>query len=118
MSVVSRLLQFCKVAVRTAFDVFVIQPLHGLQQVLSGAAQAGPALAEAAASASVDAVRRHLGADGQARVEQGGELILAGAKQLAAPAAMALGFWLCWNPGVLYLATAAWVFVFALCLVA
>ncbi|MBL8795466.1 MAG: hypothetical protein JNM56_16295 [Planctomycetia bacterium] len=118
MSVVSRVLQFCKVAVRTAFDVFVIQPLQGLQQVLSGAAQAGPELAQAAASAAVDAVQRRLSLDGQARVRQGGELILAGAKQLAAPAAMALGFWLCWNPGVLYLATATWVFVLALCLVA
>lgn len=118
MSVAYRVLQFCKATLRTAFDVFVIQPLHGLQQVLSGAAQAGPELAEAAASASVDAVRRHLGADGQARVEQGGELILAGAKRLAAPVALTLGFWLCWNPGVLYLATVAWVFVFALCLVA
>ena len=118
MSVVSQVLRFCAETVCTAFDFLVIQPLHGLKDILAGVAQAGPELVQAVASATVQAVVQHLSPDGQARVEQGGEMILAGAKRMVAPAVVAVGFWICGNPGVLYLASAAWVLVLAICLVA
>lgn len=114
----SQLLHGCARAVRAAFDVLVIQPLQGLTEILAGAAQAGPEVVLATTSAIVHAVEHHLGPDGQARVEQGGGMVLAGAKRMIVPATMALGFWLCWNPGIVFLTSAAWVLVLASCLVA
>lgn len=108
---VSQVLHCCARAVRAAFDVLVIQPLHGLTEILAGAAQAGPELVLAATSAIAQAVEHHLGPDGQAQVEQGGSMVLAGAKRIIVPAIMAVGFWLCWNPGTLFLASAAWMLV-------
>jgi hypothetical protein len=118
MSIASAVLRFCAETVKAAFDVLVIQPLHGLKDILAGVAQAGPKLVQAVASATVQAVEQHLSPDGQAKVEQGGKMILTGAKRMIAPAVVAVGFWICWNPGVLYLASAAWVLVMAMCLVA
>lgn len=113
---VSQVLHACARAARVAFDVLVIQPLQGLTEILAGAAQAGPELALAATSAIVQAIEHHLGAAGQFRVEQGTGLILAGAQRMIVPAAMAVGFWLCWNPGILFLTSVAWVLVLASCL--
>jgi len=115
---VSHVLHCCARAVRAAIDVLVIQPLHGLTEILAGAAQVGPELVLATSSAIVHAVEHHLGPDGQARVEQGGGMVLAGAKRMIVPATMALGFWLCWNPGIVFLTSAAWVLVLASCLCA
>ena len=108
----------CAETVRWAFDALVIEPLQGLRAMLAGVAQAGPELAQAAAAATVEAIERHLGPAGQARVGQGGELVLAGAKRMIPPAVVAAGFWIYWNPSILYLASAAWVLVLATCLVA
>jgi hypothetical protein len=118
MSFVSQLLRCCADTARWALDALIIEPLQGLRAMLAGVAQAGPELAQAAASATVDAIERHLGPDGQVRVQQGSELILAGAKRMVPPAVVAAGFWIWWNPGILYLASAAWVLVLATCLVA
>jgi hypothetical protein len=108
---VSQVLHGCARAVRAAIDVLVIQPLQGLTEILAGAAQAGPELVLATTSAIVQAVEHHLGPDGQFRVEHGGGLLLAGAQRMLVPAAMALGVWLCWNPGIVFLTSAAWVLV-------
>ena len=114
MSVISRTLESCEVAVRTAFDALVIQPLRGLQEFLAGVALAGPELARAVSSAAVQAVQQHLSPDGQVRVQEGGAMILGGAKRLVTLAAVATGLWICWSAGILYLAS-AWL-VLAMCL--
>jgi hypothetical protein len=82
-----------------------------LTEIVAGVAQAGPELVLATTSAIVHAVEHHLGPDGQVRVEQGAGLVLAGAQRMIVPAAMAMGFWLCWNPGIVFLTSAAWVLV-------
>ncbi len=109
MFIVRHLLRACQAGIQAAWDVFVIQPLHGLLEIVAGIAQAGPELVQAAASAINQVVRQHLSPEGQAKVEQGGELILAGAKRLTAVAAVAVGFWLCCHPKVLCLLSTAWV---------
>lgn len=108
---VAQVLRFCAKTVGTALDVLVIQPLQGLKKILAGVVQAGPELVLATTSAIVHAVEHHLGPDGQARVEQGGGMVLAGAQRMLVPAAMVLGLWLCWNPGIVFLTSAAWVLV-------
>lgn len=114
MFIVRHLLQACQAGIQAAWDVFVIQPLRGLQEIVTGVAQAGPELALAVGAASAQAVRQHLSPDAQLRIHEGGEAILAGAKRLTAVVAVAVGFWLLWNPKVLCLLSAAWVL--AVCL--
>jgi len=39
-------------------------------------------------------------------------------RRMIVPAITAVGFWLCWNPGILFLASAAWTLFLASCLFA
>ena len=96
----------------------IVRPIRGIGEILAGLALAGPELLRATFSATVEAVGNHLGEHGQTKVRQGLDRALVGSKEMAAPLAVAAGFWICLNPSVLYLASAAWVIVLAMCLVA
>lgn len=85
----------------------VVRPIRGIGEVLAGLALAGPELVQAIVSATVEAVGKHLGEHGQAKVREGRERVLVGAKEMAAPLAVAAAIWICWNPCVLYWSSAA-----------
>ncbi|MBL8792405.1 MAG: hypothetical protein JNM56_00725 [Planctomycetia bacterium] len=107
-------LRACQAGCQMAWDVFVLQPLRGVLEILAGVGRAGPELVQAVSSASIQAVEQQLSWEGQARVHQGGALILSGLKRLTALAAIAVGCWLCWHPQVLCWLSAAWVLVMCL----
>lgn len=101
---------------QSVLQSLLVQPLRGFGEILRGLALAGPELARAAGAAAVAAVRQQLGTEGQAKVRQGIDQVLAGVPALAVPLIVALAIWICWSPTIVFLCSVVWVFGLAMCL--
>lgn len=99
---------------KTIIDQLIVKPLPGLRKIFGGIVQAGPDLCRASSEAAVDAVQRRLIAVARENVRQGANRVLAGARLLVAPVAVALGRWVLLRAGVICLGCAVCLVMLAM----
>ena len=102
MSILSVVPRACAEGTRTVVEHLIIRPLHGLAEIANGIGQAGPHLVRATSEALVEAVNGRLSASARQNIRQGADRVLAGAKLLAAPVALAVLVWVFLHPSIVY----------------
>lgn len=103
---------------KTILDHLIVKPLIGLRKIFGGVLQAGPDLCRASSEAVVDAVQRRLITVARENVRQGANRVLAGARLLVAPVAVALGLWVLLRAGVICLGCAVCLVMLAMSMAA